>query len=70
MNDEIYIKEDITEFAREVIYNMGPKIKKFEIDEKSVYLDQRIGYWHFEQGLSLEDSKVKAIQDYKFSFEE
>lgn len=49
---------------------MGPKIKKFEIDEKSVYLDQRIGYWHFEQGLSLEDSKVKAIQDYKFSFEE
>ncbi|QOI36764.1 hypothetical protein [Leptospira interrogans] len=65
MNDNLVIKEDITEFGREVVKNMGPKMRRFE---KEIYLEERKLYWRSEHGYSAEESEKKALEDCEFSF--
>lgn len=62
---------DITVEAKIILANaMNAFCKKQEpkMTEKEIYIEQRKGYWAFEQGLSNEEATKKALEDVEFAF--
>lgn len=62
---------DITVEAKEVLSNAMNAFCKKQVKtmtEKDIYIEQRKGYWFFEQGLSKEDANKKALADADWVF--